>query len=260
LALRSIKLVKPLSDAKVISLIGEIYVRREEFSRGDLFQLLINKGFVVKTAPIAEYLYYSNYLIKKGIVEGSDFKNRFRINIKDRYQRYYEWKIKRIFAKSGLYKYEMVEIEKTIDYAKDLISEKLVGETILTTGLALREILDEACGVISIGPFNCMPSRLSEAILNKEMTLEGKYKFGQPPSLPAPRLRRAGILPPKEGGSIKRNGYPDHISTLPFLYVESDGNPFPQITQSRIEIFIMQAEKLHEAMRGVKNSEALQDS
>lgn len=120
----------------------------------------------------------------------------------------------------------MVEIEKTVDYAKELISEKLVGETILTTGLALRDILDEACGIISIGPFNCMPSRLSEAILNKEMTLEGKYKYGK----------------------IASNGYPDDVQSLPFLYIESDGNPFPQITQSRLEIFMMQAEKLHKAM------------
>ncbi len=224
--LASIELKMPLEEAKVVSLIGEIYVRREEFSRGDLVQTLVSNGFVVRTAPISEYIYYSNYLIKKGIVDGSDYKSRIQITIKDKYQRYYERKIKNIFAVTGLFKPEMVEIEKTVDYAKELISEKLVGETILTTGLALRDILDEACGVISIGPFNCMPSRLSEAILNKEMTLEGKYKYGK----------------------LKRNGYPEEISSLPFLYIESDGNPFPQITQSRLEIFMMQAEKLHKAM------------
>jgi predicted CoA-substrate-specific enzyme activase len=224
--LASIELKMPLEEAKVISLIGEIYVRREEFSRGDLVQTLVSNGFVVKTAPISEYIYYSNYLIKKGIIDGSDYKSRMQIAIKDKYQRYYERKIKNIFADTGLFKPEMVEIEKTVNYAKELISEKLVGETILTTGLALRDILDEACGVISIGPFNCMPSRLSEAILNKEMTLEGKYKYGK----------------------LKRNGYPDDVHSLPFLYIESDGNPFPQITQSRLEIFMMQAEKLHKAM------------
>jgi len=228
----SIKLKIPLEEAKVISLIGEIYVRREEFSRGDLVQTLISNGFVVRTAPISEYIYYSNYLIKKGIVDGYDYKNRLQITIKDRYQKFYERKIKNIFAGTGLFNPEMVQIEKTIDYARELVSDKLVGETILTTGLALRDILDEACGVISIGPFNCMPSRLSEAILNKEMTLEGKYKYGK----------------------LKRNGYPEEISSLPFLYIESDGNPFPQITQSRLEIFMMQAEKLHKAMNLHKHS------
>lgn len=222
-----IELKMPVEEAKVISLIGEIYVRREQFSRGELVKTLVERGFVVRTAPISEYVYYSNYLIKNGIVESNDLKGRLQITIKDKYQRYIEKKIKNIFSITGLYKPDMVDIEKTMDYAGGLLSDKLVGETILTTGLALREILDEACGVISIGPFNCMPSRLSEALLNKEMTLEGKYR----------------------NGNFKRNGYPEEISSLPFLYIETDGNPFPQITQSRLEIFMLQADKLHKAIK-----------
>ncbi|MCX6164065.1 MAG: hypothetical protein NTU73_04270, partial [Ignavibacteriae bacterium] len=58
--LSKIKLSIPIDKAKVISLIGEIYVRREEFSRGDLVKILTEKGLVVKTAPITEYVYYSN--------------------------------------------------------------------------------------------------------------------------------------------------------------------------------------------------------
>ena len=94
----------------------------------------------------------------------------------------------------------------------------------------MREVLDHSCGVISIGPFNCMPSRMSEAILNEEMTLEGKYKHG----------------------NLKKNGYPDSITTLPFLYIESDGNPFPQITQSKLEIFMLQSEKIYRLIREKK--------
>lgn len=229
-----IELKTALEDAKIVSLIGEIYVRREEFSRGDLVKSLVDKGFVVRTAPIAEYVYYSNYLLKNKIVNGLSLKEHAAIFFKDNYQKKIERKIKKILSNSGLCKYEMVDVEKTIDYAKGLLSEKLVGETILTTGLALREILDEACGVISIGPFNCMPSRVSDALLNKEMTLEGKYKHKH-----------------SAFGNSRKNGYPEELTTLPFLYVESDGNPFPQITQSKIEIFMLQAEKVHNAIKGL---------
>jgi predicted CoA-substrate-specific enzyme activase len=225
--LKQIKLKKPIEEAKIISLIGEIYVRREEYSRGDLVKMLVEKDFVVKTAPISEYVYYSNYLLRKHIINGISRKEWFKYVIKDKYQRLYEHRIKKILSETGLVKYEMIDIDKTLDYAKDLISEKLIGETVLTTGLALREILDDSCGVISIGPFNCIPSRVSDALLNKEMTLEGKYKYGK----------------------LKRNGYPEDLSYLPFLYVETDGNPYPQITQSKIEIFMMQAEKVHNLMK-----------
>lgn len=224
--LSAIKIKTPLDEAKYISLIGEIYVRREEFSRFDLINMLIDREFVIKTAPVSEYIYYSNYLIRKKIINHLSTKERIRIAIKDKYQRYIERRIKSILAKSGLYKYEMVDVDKTMEYGKALISEKLIGETILTTGLGLREIIDDSCGVISIGPFNCIPSRVSDALLNKEMTLENKYRLGK----------------------IKRNGLDDSVYYLPFLYVETDGNPYPQITQSKIEIFIMQAEKLHKKL------------
>lgn len=227
--LSEIKLKVPIQDAKVISLIGEIYVRREEFSRGDLVKTLTGKGFVVKTAPITEYVYYSNYLLKKEILNGLSLKEKTLLHIKDKYQRMLERKIKKIFAKTGLVKFEMIEIDKTMEIGERFISPELIGEGILTTGLALREILDEACGVISIGPFNCIPSRLSEAILKKEMTIEGKYR-----SL-----------------GISKNGYPEEIENLPFLYVETDGNAFPQIIQSKIEIFMMQAEKVHRALKKI---------
>lgn len=228
-ALSSVELRTPIDEAKVVSLIGEIYVRREEFSRGDLVKTLINNSFVVRTAPITEYIYYSNYLLKKGIVNGSKLSDKIRIVIKEAYQKYYENKIKKSLS-GDLYRNETINISKTMRYGNKLVSENLVGETILTIGLALREILDHSCGVVSIGPFNCMPSRLSEAILNKEMTLEGKYKHG----------------------NIKQNGYPENLSSLPFLYVETDGNPYPQITQSRLEIFMMQAEKVFNSVLAKK--------
>ena len=224
--LSRIKLKVPIEKAKVISLIGEIYVRREEFSRGDLVKALSGKGFVVKTAPITEYVYYSNYLLKKEILNGLSMKEKTLLHIKDKYQRMLERKIKKLFAKTGLVKFEMIDIDKTMEIGQRFMSPELIGEGILTTGLALREILDEACGVISIGPFNCIPSRLSEAILKKEMTIEGKYR-----SL-----------------GISKNGYPEEIENLPFLYVETDGNAFPQIIQSKIEIFMLQAEKVHQAL------------
>jgi Uncharacterized protein conserved in bacteria len=185
----------------------------------------------VKTAPITEYVYYSNYLLRKEILEKLTLKEKINITISDKYQKYVEHKVKKIFSKTGLFKYEMIDVDKTINYAKSLIPEKLIGETILTTGSALREILDTACGVISIGPFNCIPSRVADAILNKEMTLKGKYLYS---------------------GSGK-NGYPEDLENLPFLFVESDGNPYPQITQSRIEIFMMQASRLHEMMEEHKS-------
>ncbi len=224
--------------AKVVSLIGEIYVRREEYSRLDLIKVLTENGFIVKTAPITEYVYYTNYLQKNSIVKALSTKEKLALYLKEKVQRRIEKKVKKILSKSNLCSSEMIDVEKTIEFGKDLVSEKLIGESILTVGLSLREILDESCGIITIGPFNCIPSRLAEGILSKEMTLDGKYRFGK----------------------LQRNGYPESVQNLPYLHIETDGNTFPQITQSKLEIFMVQSNKLFDEMNRIRVKEKVKTS
>ena len=221
-----VELKTPLSKAKIVSLIGEAYVRREEFSRLDLMEVLAEKDFVVRVAPVAEYIYYCNFLAKIGM-RGTKISitERVKLFFQDMFQEYMENKIKKILKESGLVEDHMLKIKKTVSHGKHHIAKDLLGEGILTVGSALREVIDDTCGIISIGPFACMPSRLAEAILNKEMTLKGKIRAG--------------------GDKI----YPDGISSLPYLHIETDGNPFPQITQSKIEIFMLQASKLNKIIK-----------
>jgi hypothetical protein len=104
-----------------------------------------------------------------------------------------------------------------------------VGEAILTVGASLTEVLEDYCGVIAIGPFGCMPNRIAEAILSREMNREGK-----------------GTLKENSERALRLLERFDH---LPFLAVESDGNPFPQIITAKLETFLLQARRVHEAMR-----------
>ncbi|MFP4681299.1 MAG: hypothetical protein ACLFQB_12560, partial [Chitinispirillaceae bacterium] len=56
---------------------------------------------------------------------------------------------------------------------------------------------------------------------------------------------------------ISGNGhYKENIKTLPFLTIESDGNPFPAILESRIEAFCLQVERLHQKLREDKELQA----
>jgi len=82
--------------------------------------------------------------------------------------------------------------------------------------------------VIAIGPFGCMPNRIAEAILSREMNREGK-----------------GALTENSERVLRLLERFDH---LPFLAVESDGNPFPQSITAKLETFLLQARRVHEAM------------
>jgi hypothetical protein len=41
------------------------------------------------------------------------------------------------------------------------------------------------------------------------------------------------------------------IDELPFLAVESDGSPFPQVIDAKLETFCLRAERLHERILAV---------
>ncbi|MBN1984491.1 MAG: hypothetical protein JW795_23395, partial [Chitinivibrionales bacterium] len=92
-------------------------------------------------------------------------------------------------------------------------------------GLAMREILADSCGVVAIGPFGCMYSRMAEAILNREMDREGKRRMGG--------FHR----------TLANMAETDHF---PFLSIETDGNPFPPLIEANLEAFVLQAQRLHD--------------
>lgn len=233
-ALSKISLKIPLHEAKIVSLIGEVFVRREQFSRLDLIERLAEKNFVVRIAPLAEFIYYCNYLSKRrNIGITIPFKERLKIRLSDHIQQRIEKKIKDIMAKSNLVVNEPTDVDSIIGHSLHLIKDDLIGEAILTVGSALREIIDHSCGIISIGPFACLPSRFAESILKGEMNVEGKATSS------------------KKFNKEQYKGFTD----LPFLSIETDGNLFPLIIQSKIDIFMLQAERLHQAMNQDKQEQ-----
>ncbi|MDR3011598.1 MAG: acyl-CoA dehydratase activase [Chitinispirillales bacterium] len=227
--LKAIPLKYPLSEAKVVSLLGEIFVRRDYFSGMDLIDRLEKREIIVKRAPMFEWLEYCDWNVKNGIFEAAfDWKGTLEFKVRRILQFRYEKKIKNILAKSGLYTYELTEMDKIINYGKEFFDTRLTGEAILVAGVFFKDILHTTHGSIQIGPFACMPTRVTEAVLSAEGTVENKR-----------------ALDKKVVGSDHTRG---NINTLPFLSIESDGNPFPAILESRIEAFCLQVERLHEKM------------
>ena len=79
------------------------------------------------------------------------------------------------------------------------------------------------------GPFVCMPNRLAEAILSETMT--ARDKLATDPADPALRAVLADI------------------DDLPFLAIETDGAPFPQLIAAKLDAFLLRAGRIHERMR-----------
>jgi predicted CoA-substrate-specific enzyme activase len=232
---RKIPMKYPPEVVPTISIVGEIFVRRDELSRQYLTERLAIKGFAVICSPIAEWALYADYLVDKGLVDHSmSIREKLSFLLKKMYMARYTRRIKSALAGSGLVHAEPLNIRTIINNASPHLSLNLAGEAILTVGSSLTEIATHTCGVIAIGPFGCMPNRLAEALLNEAMTHEGKMATD-----PNNEQLRSMLT---------------HIEDLPFLAIESDGSPFPQLITAKLESFCLRAKRLHSKILENKNN------
>jgi predicted CoA-substrate-specific enzyme activase len=209
-----------------ISLVGEMYVRHDPISLQNMIERLADRGFIVRTAMISEYIKFIDWLIKHDI-EGERTKG---FAIREQVKRYFNHAIRKRLGPSGLFFYDgNAPIEPVMEAGGKYVSPYFTVETIVTVGSAMHEILHPSCGIISIGPFGCMPSRVAEAVLNEKFTTTEKL------------AQLAGGEP--HWGSILEKD-----RKLPFICIETDGNPFPQLIEARMEAFCLQAERLNEQM------------
>lgn len=228
-ALRRVELKRTLDETPVVLLTGEIYVRNDGLSRQYIVEKLAREGIATKTSGVAEWVYYTDWCYEQKLLNGSpDLKKRMALMYRSFLLRKYERKIKDIWKDSGLLHIRTDNVKHLLDHVGHLVSPDLRGEAILTIGAALTEVLDPFCGVLSIGPFGCMPNRISEAVLSREMNREGKQATG----------------------TVKEDMLPvlEKYEDLPFLCIESDGNIFPQIITARLEAFVIQARRFHQEL------------
>lgn len=221
--LSAIKLKTPISKTKKVLLAGEIYVRKDEFSSQELIKRLAARGIITKRSPILEWLYYVDYNVKHQLKTELGFFENLEFTLKNLVIKNREKKIKKILSKSGLFEYEQIDIKKIVKTGSRFINPALTGEAIIITGVFFNEILKHVHGVISVGPFACLPTRVTESILSRESKIADNN-----------RLDFLGNIE-----QLKK------YHTLPFLSVEADGNPFPQIVEARIETFSLQVERIH---------------
>jgi len=206
--LQKITVKRHVSGTPTILLTGEIFVRHDDLSRQFLVEKLAERGFATKVSSVMEWVYYTDWCFKKGLsAEIPNINERVSLLLRSTWMRRYEKTFKKIMERSNLFQNRLDDVDHLISNISQLINPELTGEAVLTIGAAITEIPNHYCGVIAIGPFGCMPNRLSEAILSREMGAE-----------------------------------------LPFLAIESDGNLFPQVITAKLEVFLLQALRIHENM------------
>jgi predicted CoA-substrate-specific enzyme activase len=235
--LKTIPLKQPLKSTPVIMIMGEIFVRKDIFSNLYIARRIAKRGFVPLISPIHEWIYYLNYKTKHGLQtpEYNSFLGWIEFYLSDLTQRYHEKKIKTILSASGLYSPEIIDVADMLNYSKHVIPLSLDGEPGMISGVTLRDSMSKYAGIVNIGPFSCMPVRFTESVMVPITDIKAK----------AESYKQAGRYLDTKGFSLK--------DRIPFLTIEADGNPYPQLLEARFESFCLQAARVGEKL-GQKTS------
>lgn len=199
---------------------GEIYVRRDEFSRKQLEEYFAEHGIMTHISPVHEWIYYTDYLYMRKFTSPDDQPvERFKKFLEVVAKKHVEWKVKKVFERTGLYHPVYVNMKRVIEAAEPYLNPRLTGEAIITVGTILHHIVKDYHGIVAIGPFGCMPTRIAEAVTQRALEESAR------------RL-------------LISLGLNDHVGDLPVVYIETDGNPFTPVIENRLEAFVVRVKRL----------------
>ncbi|MFC1676791.1 acyl-CoA dehydratase activase [Planctomycetota bacterium] len=151
--------VDKTSQKARIGVVGEIYVRSHQFANKNIIARLERLGAVCDLAPLAEWIYYTNFLRKESLKRAGKKQELLKCCVLD----YFQHRIEKILAGPLEKKFaELAEepVEETIKFAKPYIHHSFQGEAVLSVGKMVEYHHKNMGGVVNVMPFSCMPSTI----------------------------------------------------------------------------------------------------
>jgi predicted nucleotide-binding protein (sugar kinase/HSP70/actin superfamily) len=208
----TIPLKKKMENCPKVLIVGEIYVRRDDFAIDELIQHFSKRGIIGKVSSIAEWVHYCDFVrhyeLKKRIsllpwyrrVLAKEFKELINWSIEHSYKHRVEKNVRKILSSTDLIPdspHNMQEIMKNTE--EHFVSQELYSEISISSGVAATAMMDGYSGIVNISPFACLIGRVIEGLITP-WARERKY---------------------------------------PVISIEIDGNILPPNVLSKLEIFML---------------------
>lgn len=145
---------KNLKKPKV-AVVGEIFVRLNEFSNNNLVKILEEYGAEVSVEPLAPWVLYTNWLKKQDAIKEKTIGLYLSAILQDYIQKNMEHHYSHIFFPVTMH--HETPIEKIMKYSKEYFPYCLRGEAGIAIGAIIDQIKNGCKGIINILPLNCMP-------------------------------------------------------------------------------------------------------
>jgi predicted CoA-substrate-specific enzyme activase len=160
----------------LIGIVGEIYVRSNEFSNESVIKKIEALGGKVWLAPFGEWILYQNHTNIDAARRKGSISEYFSCLATHLVQTRIEHKYASIFE-GFLSTLHEPPIKETLSLALPYLKPSFQGEAILSMGKSVDFTRHGVSGVVNAMPFNCMPGTIVTALLKKFSEDHGDFPY-----------------------------------------------------------------------------------
>lgn len=174
---KKIPLKRKLTDCPRVLIVGEIYVRRDDFAVGELIDLMSERGVVVKIAGISEWIHYLDFvrefellkmlnLMKKSKrLFSKEWIELKKLQIEEWWKHHIEKKTLSILKPTGLIPETPHDMRRIMEYTQEhFVNLELHSEIAVSSGSAAAAMDAGYSGIVNISPFACLIGRVIEGM------------------------------------------------------------------------------------------------
>ncbi len=173
-----IPLKKKMEDCSKVLIVGEIYVRRDDFAVDELIAHFSQRGIIGKVSNIAEWVYYCDFVRKYELEKKLKLIPWYRRAFAKEFKELMDWNIEHAYKSSVVKKvgdalaptnlipktpHDMTKIMKNTE--KYFVNQELYSEISISSGVAATAMMDGYSGIVNISPFACLIGRVIEGLI-----------------------------------------------------------------------------------------------
>jgi len=173
-----IPLKRNLRDTPRVLIIGEIYVRRDDFAVDELIRIFSRRGIIAKVSGVSEWIYYCDHTRRYELQKrlrllpwyrrpfSKEARELFLWKVEQMYKHGVEKRVKRALCMTGLIPrtpHNMNEIMKNTE--RYFVTGELESEIAISSGMAATSMQRDYSGIVNISPFACLIGRVIEGLV-----------------------------------------------------------------------------------------------
>jgi len=176
--IRKIPLKQKVEDTPKVLVVGEIYVRRDDFAVDELVRLMSRKGIIAKVSGITEWIYYTDFVRKYEILKRYKLLPWYKKLFSKELRELVLWKIEEIWKhnverkiKSALSVADLIpttphNMKEIMGNAHShFVTNELDSEISISSGAASTAMMHDYSGIVNISPFACLIGRVIEGLI-----------------------------------------------------------------------------------------------